>query len=87
MRPLIFIMAYRISSCDMLTLNCGMQELVPRPGIKPGPLALGAWNLRHWTSREVPMGYFREVSFLKVIAGKWQSQALNQTLVLRQIVF
>ena len=25
-----------------------------RPGIEPGPPALGAWSLSHWTTREVP---------------------------------
>ena len=30
-----------------------MWDLVPRPGIKPGPPALGAWSLSHWTTREV----------------------------------
>ena len=29
-------------------------SLVPRPGIEPGPPALGAWSLTHWTTREVP---------------------------------
>ena len=30
-----------------------MQDLVPQPGIEPGPPALGAWSLTHWTTREV----------------------------------
>ena len=34
-------------------LSCGMQDLIPRPGIEPGPPALGAWSLGHWSSREV----------------------------------
>ena len=29
--------------------------VVPRPGIKPGPPALGAWSLSHWTTGEVPV--------------------------------
>ena len=28
--------------------------LVPQPGIEPVPSALGAQNLSHWTTREVP---------------------------------
>ena len=28
-----------------LSLNCDMWDLVPRPGIKPGPPTLGAWSL------------------------------------------
>ena len=31
-----------------------MWELVPRPGIEPGPRALGVQSFSHWTTREVP---------------------------------
>ena len=34
-------------------MSC-MQDLVPRPGIEPGPPALGVQSLTHWTTREVP---------------------------------
>ena len=27
---------------------------VPQPGIKPGPSAVRAWRLNHWTTREFP---------------------------------
>ena len=39
----LFIAACRIFSC-------GLQDLVPQPGIKPVPPALGVWNLTHWTT-------------------------------------
>ena len=35
-------------------LSFGMWGLVPWPGIKPGPPALGAQSLSHWITREVP---------------------------------
>ena len=35
-------------------LGCGTQDLVPGPGIEPGPPALGRQSLSHWTTREVP---------------------------------
>ena len=35
---------------------CGI--LVPQPGIKPGPLALGAQSLNLWTNRQVLSFYF-----------------------------
>ena len=35
---------------------CGI--LVPRPGIEPTPPAVEAWNLNHWTAREVPLKRF-----------------------------
>ena len=41
-------------SCDMQTLISSMWDLVPWPGIEPGPAALGAWSVSHWTTREVP---------------------------------
>ena len=31
-----------------------MRDLVPRPGIEPGPPALGVQSLTHWTIKEVP---------------------------------
>ena len=45
-------------SCGMQTLSCSMQDLVPRPGIEPGPPALGAQSLTHWTTWEVPLPNF-----------------------------
>ena len=39
----------------MFTKNSqSMWHLVPQPGIKPGPFALGAQSFSHWTTREVP---------------------------------
>ena len=40
-------------SCSMQHLpSCSMWDLVLWPGIKPGPPALGAWSLSHWTARK-----------------------------------
>ena len=36
------------------SFRCGMWDLVPRPGIEPGPPAFRAWSLSHWPTREVP---------------------------------
>ena len=38
--------------------SCGIQDLVPLPGIKPRSPALGVQNPSHWTSREVPFQAF-----------------------------
>jgi len=38
--------------------SCGMWDLVLWPGIEPAPPTLGAWNLSHWTTREVPYIHF-----------------------------
>ena len=47
----IFILACGIFSCSM-------QDLIPWPGIEPGPPALGARSLDRWTTREVPRTFF-----------------------------
>ena len=41
-----------IAACGIF--SCGMRDLIPWPGMEPGPPALGAWSLNHWTTREVP---------------------------------
>ena len=41
------VVTYVISSC------CRW-DLVPRPGMEPGPPALGVQSLSHWATREVP---------------------------------
>ena len=48
-------------SCSMWTVSCRMWALVPRLGIKPGPLALGAQSCSHGTTREVSIRFLRWV--------------------------
>ena len=47
--------AIRGAQSSVWTLICVMWNLIPWSGIEPGPLALGAWSLSHWTTREVPL--------------------------------
>ena len=47
----IFIYLFRLHW--VLVASC-LRDLVPQPGIQPGPPALGAQSLTHWTTREVP---------------------------------
>ena len=37
----VLVVAYGIFSCSVQTFSCGMWDLVPCPGIEPGPPALG----------------------------------------------
>ena len=46
-----------------------MWDLVFRQGIKPGPPALGAWSLSHWTTREVPGAVFKLYFVQQVLTG------------------
>ena len=59
----VLVAACRIFSCGMRTLTCCVWNLVPLPGIEPGPPVLGAWSLNHWTTREVPPLAFLYNSF------------------------
>ena len=45
-----------VEACGIF--SCGIQDLVPWPGIEPGPPAMGPWSLNHWTTREVPLFTF-----------------------------
>ena len=45
-----------IATCGIF--SCGMQDLVPQPGIEPGSPTLGAQSLSHWATREVPEKVF-----------------------------
>ena len=45
----VLVVAHRV-----FDLHCLMWDLVPWPGIKPGPAALGMQSLSHGTTREVP---------------------------------
>ena len=42
----------------------GMCDLVPWPGFEPGPPALGALSLNHWTTKEVPPTSLFKKNFL-----------------------
>ena len=49
----------------MQTLSRSMWDLVPWPGIKPGPPALGPQSLSHWTTREVSLIWLYSSSYLQ----------------------
>ena len=59
------IIEHRFGSLSFFGHNCiacKMCILGPQPGIEPGPLAMKAWSLNHWTPREVPLvSYFRRI--------------------------
>ena len=49
----LFVVFFDCISCGMRNLSCGLWDLVPWPGLEPGPPALGARSLSHQTTREV----------------------------------
>ena len=53
-------------------LSCGMWDLVPWPGIKLGPPALGEWSISHWTTREVPG---------RLVRVSWKARRSNQSIL------
>ena len=62
-------------SCSIQTLSCGMWDPVPWLGIEPGPLALGARSLSHWTTREAPHHLFL---ILTTSQKDWDVLVLNK---------
>ena len=60
-------------TCGFRTLSCGMWDLVPCPGIKSGPPALGEWSVSLWTTWEIP----KESGFLMTSMGQWINQPWN----------
>ena len=52
--------------------TCGI--LVPRPGIKPLPLALEGQSLDHWTSREVPLTTILKTFYYAKISNIFKSR-------------
>ena len=50
-------------------LPCGAcRILVPWPSTEPTPPALGAWNLNHWTTRQVPW-ILHDIAFCRAKQG------------------
>ena len=51
--PYLLLLSFLMSIyLTALGLSCGMQNLVPQPGIAPWSSALGSWSLSHWTTRK-----------------------------------
>ena len=50
----VLVAACGTFSCNTRTLSCGMQELVPWPGIEPRAPAPGSGSLSHRSTREAP---------------------------------
>ena len=50
----IFIWLLQVLVAECGIFSCSTWDLVPWPGIEPGPPALGAQSLSHWTTREIP---------------------------------
>ena len=63
----IFITACRIFSRGIWTLSCSRWDLVPWPGINPGPPALGTWSFSLRTTREVPLSPFLSVFSIEAL--------------------
>ena len=51
---LIFFLIFIFLYLTVLGLSCSIQDLVPWPGIEPGPTCFGSKTLSLWTTREAP---------------------------------
>ena len=60
----VLVVAHRIFKCSRWTLSCGIWDLVPWPGIKSGPPALGP---SHWITMEEPQKFLYQATTRFVI--------------------
>ena len=83
----VFIAAlgiFLVEVCELLVvaykfLVASFRYLVPWPGIEPGPLVLGMWNLSHWSTREAPLEFF--LSLMDVGFVKYFSVSVNGIMI------
>ena len=54
-----FLFRWRLA-CIKIFRSCSTWDLVPWSGMGPRPLALGAWRLSHWATREAPWFLFTD---------------------------
>ena len=80
----ILVATSKIFTCGMQTLSYSMWDLVPWPGIEPGPLALGAQSLSHWTSRKVPRETFKVMEIFSVLYLNGGYQVYTGLLIRKQ---
>ena len=73
-----------VAACGLFVAAC-MRDLVPQPGIEPGPPALGAWSLTHWTTREVPCQTLRTISCCEICVCVGVGVCIEKGLSLRPI--
>ena len=69
------------SACGIFI--CGMCDLVPQPGIKIGPHALGVWSLNHWTTSEVPQNSILMLSLNKNMLGITHPSAVTLISIIK----
>ena len=66
---------FLVAACGLLVAAC-MWDLVPRPGIEPGPPVLGVRSLTHWTTREVPVPRPRFKALVPTVQGPFSPRRL-----------
>ena len=75
-RDLVAACGFFVSACKLL-VAARTRDLAPRAGIEPGPPALGARSLTHWTTRGVPAIDILTRIALGLSLGLLQSMALS----------
>ena len=54
----LFIWLYQVLVVAHGIFSCSMWDLVPWPGIEPGPPELGVWSHSRWTTSGVPLSIY-----------------------------
>ena len=77
-----FLLIYLFSCAGSSLWHANSQwDLIPWPGIQPGPLALRTWSLSYWTTREVPGNLFYGKVKLSDQRGSWHPEAGRSTSI------
>ena len=75
--------SHRVSRLAFYFAHVACGILVPQPGTKLAPLALAAWSLNHWTTREVPLCSILILMLMRLFVLYLPSWTLNRYHPLR----
>ena len=73
---LIWLCQVLVAVCGIF--SCGTWDLVPWPGIEPGPAALGTQSLSPWTMRKSPQMFY----FLSTLCNIWDLSSPTRDWIL-----
>ena len=71
-----------VEACKLLVV--AMLALVPWPGIKPRPPALGAWSLNHWTTSD---GVFKLATVVPECVLEWKMEKVMKKGLSWEVIY
>ena len=82
----IWLCQVLVAAHEIVSLHCGMWDLVPQPEMKPGPPALGLQGLSQRTTSEVPiLSILPSTHHLSILPSFHPSRSVHQNLPMGEI--